>query len=147
MHQRKLLNLEELLERLGSDEIPGDTHHRYALRRALLNSKYFEANLIRHKFYQWFTLGTSLLAGGAVVAVFIVFMNVGLGSNLVLDDALVVEDNFFESRPLMHVKHKKYYLVPDQFFQKNGVEEIFKPLLYIDLQEVFHQNVDLAFTQ
>jgi hypothetical protein len=65
-------NLEQLLERLGSVETPECLEHRYALRRALLNSPRFERNRFRMVWTRLFTYTATFVAGGAVVAVLVV---------------------------------------------------------------------------
>lgn len=78
MTAQNQLNLEELLERVGSHEVPGDTKHRYALRRALLRSRYFETNRATAKAMRIFGMTTSIVAGGAVIAVFVLAIRVSV---------------------------------------------------------------------
>gem|GEM_PF-2990640 len=70
-----LSQLEQLLETLGSQESPGDTQHRYALRRALLRSDVFAANRSAMKWFRVFTVTGSALAGGLVVTVMFISVN------------------------------------------------------------------------
>lgn len=64
-------NLEELLECLGSQETPECEEHRYALKRALLCSKYFEETIARRKqVTAWQMLATSMFA----LALFVVLV-------------------------------------------------------------------------
>lgn len=72
MPEQTLLQLEELLQRMGSVEISEDVAHKYALRRALLNSTRFERNRFQLVWMRLFTYSTTLVAGGAVVAVLVV---------------------------------------------------------------------------
>lgn len=72
MPEQTLLQLEKLLQRMGSVEISEDVAHKYALRRALLNSTRFERNRFRIVWMRLFTYTTTLVAGGAVVAVLVV---------------------------------------------------------------------------
>lgn len=72
MPEQTLLQLEELLQRMGSVEISEDVSHKYALRRALLNSTRFERNRFQLVWMRLFTYTTTLVAGGAVVAVLVV---------------------------------------------------------------------------
>ena len=72
MPEQTLLQLEELLRRMGSVEVREDASHRYALRRALLNSTRFERNRFRIVWMRLFTYTTTMVAGGAVVAVLVV---------------------------------------------------------------------------
>lgn len=71
---RELLNLEELLEQMGSTEVPGDSTHRYALRRKLLCSRFFGDHCERQaKINRVFTYTAPLFAGGAMVGMFVLF--------------------------------------------------------------------------
>ncbi|MEI6511321.1 MAG: hypothetical protein WCO25_04750 [Candidatus Uhrbacteria bacterium] len=72
MPEQTLLQLEELLRRMGSVEVTEDVTHKYALRRALLNSTRFERNRFRLVWMRFFTYSTTLVAGGAIVAVLVV---------------------------------------------------------------------------
>ncbi len=72
MPEQTLLQIEELLRRMGSVEVSEDASHRYALRRALLNSTRFERNKNRQVWMRLFTTTTNLVVGGAVVAVLVV---------------------------------------------------------------------------
>lgn len=72
MAEQTLLQLEELLRRMGSVEVSEDVAHKYALRRALLNSTRFERNRFQLVWMRFFTYTTTLVAGGAVVAVLVV---------------------------------------------------------------------------
>lgn len=68
---RSQRNIEELLEHLGSKEVPEDTVHRYELRRELLCSKYFGDHCFGSK--RWnrlLTFTMPLLTGGVLVVVF-----------------------------------------------------------------------------
>ncbi len=71
MQKRESLNIEELLEIVGSQERPGDSKHRYQLRRQLLCSRYFEGTCQREQ--QWnkiLSYTAPLVAGGLLVAMF-----------------------------------------------------------------------------
>lgn len=69
--------LEQLLEQFAADEVPADTRHRYALRRALLNSEQFESNASAQAMWgQWMAATGTVLASGAAVAVFVVSVKI-----------------------------------------------------------------------
>jgi hypothetical protein len=71
---REQLNLEELLEHMGTDEVPGDSVHRYALRRKLLCSRFFGDHCERTaKINRVFTYTAPLFAGGVMVGMFVFF--------------------------------------------------------------------------
>lgn len=72
MKEQTLLQIECILEQAGSVEVADDVAHRYALRRALLNSPRFEQHRIRIVWTRLFTYSTTLVAGGAVIAVMVV---------------------------------------------------------------------------
>lgn len=72
MNELMLAQLERLLERAQPANVPDDPAHRYALRRALLNSTLFERNRFHIVLTRFFVYTTSVVAGGAVVAVFAV---------------------------------------------------------------------------
>jgi hypothetical protein len=74
MPPKQSVNLHDLFERLGAEEIPGDSEHRYALRRALLNSRYFAPGQPAVFWMRVVELATPVVAGGIVVtAVVLVF--------------------------------------------------------------------------
>lgn len=80
MSEQTHVQLERLLQQMEPREVPDDAAHRYALRRALLNSSRFERNRVRVVWTRLFMYTTSLVAGGAVMAVFVVsVMTVELG--------------------------------------------------------------------
>jgi len=60
------------LERTQASDVPEDPSHRYALRRALLKSSFFERNRFRLVWTRFFMYTTSVVAGGAVVAILVV---------------------------------------------------------------------------
>ncbi len=69
--QREPLKIEELLNRMGSGEVPSDVAHRYALRRGLLCSRIFSMQFDRHeKWNRFMTFTIPLFAGGMLVVVF-----------------------------------------------------------------------------
>jgi hypothetical protein len=69
--------LEQLLEKLASDEVPYDVRHHYALRRALLNSTQFESNASAQAVWgQWMAMTGTVLAGSAAMAVFVVSVKI-----------------------------------------------------------------------
>lgn len=72
MPEPTLSQIEELLRRMGSVDVSEDVSHKYALRRALLNSTRFERNRFQLVWMRIFTYTTTLVAGGAVVAVLVV---------------------------------------------------------------------------
>lgn len=72
MNEPTLSQLECLLERTRDANVPEDTCHRYALRRALLNSTLFERNRVRIAWTHLFVYATSVMAGSAVVAIVVV---------------------------------------------------------------------------
>ncbi|MBI4598956.1 hypothetical protein HY734_02030 [Candidatus Uhrbacteria bacterium] len=65
---RKQLNIEELLEVVGSQEHPGDVEHRYELRRSLMCSRFFAPRVSRWD--RMMTYTAPLFAGGMMVGVF-----------------------------------------------------------------------------
>ncbi|HAU65937.1 MAG: hypothetical protein UT30_C0018G0009 [Candidatus Uhrbacteria bacterium GW2011_GWF2_39_13] len=73
---RKALNIEELLETMGSVECSEDSTHRYELRRKLLCSRLFEFVFQNNKttrLVRVFTYTAPLIAGGMMVGVFVLF--------------------------------------------------------------------------
>lgn len=83
--KRKQLNIEELLEEIGTHQVPGDPEHRYDLRRALLCSRYFEGGCSRQSRWEiLFSYTAPLVAGGVVVGVF-AFMAMSVSSPEVLN--------------------------------------------------------------
>ncbi len=69
----KPFNIEELLEQIGSSELPGDVVHRYELRRTLLSSRYFDSTTHRDAMRSRFLAYTvPLFAGTVLVVVFAV---------------------------------------------------------------------------
>lgn len=72
MNEQTLPQFERFLERAGSIEIVDDAAHRYALRRALLNSPRFEQHRFRIVWTRLFTYTTTLVAGGALMTVMVV---------------------------------------------------------------------------
>lgn len=71
-----MLNIEELLETMGSVDLPGDPSHRYELRRKLLCSRFFGFVSEHNKITRWdrvFTYTAPLIAGGMMVGVFVLF--------------------------------------------------------------------------
>lgn len=109
MNEPMVAQLEGLLDRLGPVDVPEDPAHRYALRRALLNSTLFERNRFRIVWTRVFTYTTSVVAGGAVVAVLVVnVLTVELEQNrrspLVARPSTPVEFVSFAERPeMLHV--------------------------------------------
>lgn len=69
MSQNSPHNIDTLLQRLGSHEIPGDSEHRYDLRRALLRSTYFEVNRKKQQWSKWLAMSTTIFAGSMMVLV------------------------------------------------------------------------------
>lgn len=68
---RAPLNIESILERIGSVEKPEDPVHRYELRRELLCSRFFQAHCVREERRSWFVTFTApLITGGILVVVF-----------------------------------------------------------------------------
>ena len=65
---RKPLNIQELLEIVGSQELPGDVEHRYDLRRSLLSSRFFAPRVSRWD--RMMTYTAPLMVGGMMVGVF-----------------------------------------------------------------------------
>ncbi len=87
MQERKHVNIEDLLEVVGSQEHPGDTKHRYGLRRELLCSRYFAGACEREQ--QWnriFSFTAPLIVGGLLVGVFVMV------GNSIVDPALVPQN-------------------------------------------------------
>ncbi len=71
--KRNQQNIEDLLERMGSQEHPGDPQHRYELRRQLLCSRFFEDCNRQSRWDRLFTYTAPLVAGGMMVGVLVVF--------------------------------------------------------------------------
>ena len=68
---RNPLNIESLLEQIGSADVPEDTVHRYELRRELLCSRYFGDHCARQqRWNRLLTFTVPLLTGGMLVVVF-----------------------------------------------------------------------------
>lgn len=137
MTQREPLNLEQLLECLGSNETPGDSHHRYALRRALLKSRCFEVNQITAKWLRLFTLTTSAVAGGAVAVAFVLVVQ----TTLTMD----IEDRSHTARNSLASENRN--LRPMELINQMKVAEINEMVPYDDLRKVFIKDIDLAFTR
>lgn len=70
--QKKPHNIEDLLERMGTQEVPGEPEHRYELRRALLCSERFECNKTS-RWDRWMSYTFPLVTGSAVVGVLVFF--------------------------------------------------------------------------
>lgn len=71
---REQLNLEELLEYMGTQEVPGDSTHRYGLRRRLLCSRFFDGACPTDRgMTRLFAYTAPMVAGGAIVGVFVLF--------------------------------------------------------------------------
>jgi hypothetical protein len=69
--------LEQLLEEFAAKETPVDARHRYALRRALMNSSQFESNAATLAIWtHWMAATGTVLAGSAVAAVFVVSVRI-----------------------------------------------------------------------
>lgn len=71
---RKQPKIEDLLEQMGSQDLPGDSEHRYELRRALLCSRYFGDNCSRQSRWEVFMSYTAPLVAGTVVVGVFAFM-------------------------------------------------------------------------
>lgn len=59
-------DIEKLLSRIGSEPVPADCRHYYALRRALLNSRYFESHRRVEAVAGWVGFASVAFAGGIV---------------------------------------------------------------------------------
>lgn len=118
MNELMLAQLERLLERAEPD-VQEDPSHRYALRRALLNSTLFERNRFYVVWTRFFMYTTSVVAGGAVVAVFAVsVLTVELeqtrGSSSISRQTVPVEFISFTERP--EVRHVLEFASPSMQF-------------------------------
>ncbi len=118
MNELMLAQLERLLERAEPD-VREDPSHRYALRRALLNSTLFERNRFYVVWTRFFMYTTSVVAGGAVVAVFAVsVLTVELeqarGSSPISRQTAPVEFVSFTERP--EVRHVLEFASPSMQF-------------------------------
>lgn len=92
-------NLEELLVELGSQEVPGETEHRYTLRRALLNSHLFDEPSRATMFWsQLVRLRAPLLAGGIAVSAFVIVFT--LNSSGGIESGAVFAGNEAASMPV-----------------------------------------------
>ncbi|TAK03663.1 hypothetical protein EPO34_00680 [Patescibacteria group bacterium] len=71
MSAKETLTLERLLTRIGSEPVPADPRHFYALRRALLNSPYFERHRTAETVALWVETARIVFAGGMVTVAFV----------------------------------------------------------------------------
>lgn len=70
MNESSRYKIEELLERMSAVETEAITKHRYALRRCLLASRYFETNkLFKHRLFMFVI---PFFAGGLLLTVLVV---------------------------------------------------------------------------
>lgn len=70
MNASSQYKIEELLERMSAVETEAETKHRYALRRCLLSSQYFEMNrLIKRRMFMFVI---PFFAGGLLLTVLVV---------------------------------------------------------------------------
>lgn len=67
MNPQDQRTIEQLLEQLGANEYPGEASHRYALRRSLMNSRYFEVHRARVVWERMIAIGGPAVAGGFVI--------------------------------------------------------------------------------
>lgn len=65
-------DIELLLTRIGSEPVRPDSRHFYALRRALLNSRYFESHRRVEAITGWMNAASVAVAGSVVVFVMVV---------------------------------------------------------------------------
>jgi len=69
----ELTNIEQLLEKSGSNDVLGDSNHRYALRRALLRSREFDSNRVSFERWERLWSFTGAVVAGSAVAIVVVF--------------------------------------------------------------------------
>ena len=89
------INLELLLEQLGSVEAAGDPRHRYNLRRVLMHSRCFERNRLFFRCLDIFSWTTSVVAGSAIVVACVLVVTIDLipaKSDLVQMEQSIGED-------------------------------------------------------
>lgn len=67
MMRRMPTDIELLLTRIGSEPVSSDSRHFYALRRALLNSRYFESHRKAQIVAGWVSGASVAFAQGVVV--------------------------------------------------------------------------------
>lgn len=79
MNPQDQRTIEQLLEQMGADEAIGDPMHRYALRRTLLNSRYFEVHRARIVWERVIAISGPAFAGGFVVVMVAIAVHVGPG--------------------------------------------------------------------
>jgi len=120
------IKLEDLLERLGSSETPIDVSHRHALRRALLNSPYFESHRSSKKWGQIFSYASTALVGGMAVTVVVVSLQIVFAfspTNLKIENDSV-KTPLAESPIIskVHINHE--------------VEAVSNPLRYLNTSEI-----------
>jgi len=65
--------IEDLLERMGTQEVPGEPEHRYELRRALLCSERFDCNSKTSRWDRWMSYTLPLVTGSVVVGALVIF--------------------------------------------------------------------------
>lgn len=144
MTEREPLNLEELFERLGSKEIPGDSRHRYALRRALLKSRCFEVNQLTAKWLKAFSITSSAVAGGAVAVAFVMAVQATLSME-VANYEYAADDKRISLQAANSITTTD--LAPMEYLNQMQVADFSELLQEQKLRQVLDQNIDLAFTR
>lgn len=144
MTVREPLNLEQLLDRLGSNETPGDTNHRYALRRALLKSRSFEVNQLTAKWLRLFSLTTSAVAGGAVAVAFVMVIQTTLNME-VQNNVYAIESSQGDYTAYGAVTTSD--MMPMDFLNQMRMVDFEEIVPEHRIRQIFDQNVDLAFTR
>lgn len=82
------LNIDTLLDQMGSVKIPEDSVHRYELRRELLCSRYFgNQSVQRERWNRLMTFTAPLITGGFLVVVFSI-----VGSSINTDEHITASD-------------------------------------------------------
>ena len=71
MSNRQQINLERLLNVLGSKEAPSDLRHRHALRRALMSSHYLSHPYGSTVWHRLFVLSGPIFVSGIAVGAFL----------------------------------------------------------------------------
>jgi len=78
MNPQDQRTIEQLLEQLAAEEQLGDSSHRYALRRSLCHSKYFEVHRARIVWERIVAVSVPTFAGGFVVVMAVLAVSVGI---------------------------------------------------------------------
>lgn len=130
---RNPLNIESLLEHLGTTGVPEDTVHRYELRRELLCSRYFGDHHARQQ--RWnriMTFTAPLITGGVLVLVFSV-----VGVSLNETDSMIVQSEptslvqMTEAEPIKPAKTE-----PNEFVDSREPVSMNEMIKFVPVQTV-----------